>query len=255
MKRCALVLCILLGVAGSSPAAAAAGEPVEGTWHYSGGVVLVESAGPGSFRGVVVRTTRFGTCAHPAGERMWTVSGTGTAYSGTHQWFSQADCAPQPGGLASWTVREDGERYVLRFCTAPPDAGAPDPAKAETVCSDLERAKPSSRPQPRACVGSACLSAPDELLRLGCLPRRPFSYRFPFALRGRDRRRLTVLQARFALDWKTNGVDRRAPFVARVDGRRITPGPHLLRADVRLRVRGTRRSVHRRMNYRFLGCS
>jgi hypothetical protein len=206
------------------PAVARAAQPIEGRWHYSGGIVLVEPTASGSYRGVVVRSTRFAKCLHPAGERMWTIAAGGDAHGGTHQWFADPDCTPRPGGLATWTVREEGDRFVLRFCTAPPGAGAPDADNPARVCSDLERAKSVVRTAPRACSGSACLGAPQELTRLGCLPRKPFTYRFPFSLSRKDRRRLRVVVARFALDWKPNGVDRRSPFVARVDGSRITRG-------------------------------
>jgi hypothetical protein len=265
---------LVLGLAGLLLAAAPAraAEPIEGAWLFEGGQVLVEpGAGPGTFMGTVVRPTRFIDCAHPRGERMWTLSGAGEAYTGTHRWFTSADCSAQAPGEATWRVRESGDRYLLVLCTAPPGAGSPTSSNPRTQCSTLERAKPAdpdpdapgdtasergeeprSSP-PVACSGPACLVAPGPRGAGGCVPRGRFSHRFALRLR-RGARGLRVRLVRFTLDWKPNGVDRRSPWVARVDGRRLAPGPHLLLADVRLARRTTRRTVVRRVSYRFTSC-
>nr|MDP8943395.1 hypothetical protein [Actinomycetota bacterium] len=111
---------LVVAAALALPASAAALEPIEGTWAYQGGRVLVEPTGPGTFKGTVTRPTRFLACDHPLGERMWSLSGGGATYTGTHQWFTEPECAPAPGGAARWTVRETAEALLLDFCTAPP---------------------------------------------------------------------------------------------------------------------------------------
>jgi hypothetical protein len=70
-----------------------------------------------------------------------------------------------------------------------------------------------------------------------------------------QRGRLRVRAARFTLDWKPNGVDRRSPWVARVDARRLAPGAHRLLADVRLRSRRTKRTTVRRLSFSFRTCA
>lgn len=259
-------------------AAVAAAAPIEGPWLYEGGEVVV-SAGdtPGSFVGTVRRPTKFIDCAHPRGERMWEVSGSGDSYQGTHRWFTQPDCSQQDDGAATWRIRESGDRLLLVFCTAPPAAGSASPNNPATRCSTLERPRPgvvdpddpaapvsappsapgdSQRPSPPvACAGAACLAGPPAVRRDGCVARGSFTHRFAFTIKRRERRRLRVRAVRFTLDWKPNGVDRRSPWVAKVDGSKLRAGSHLLIADVRLAVRGSRRTVVKRLSYRFQGCA
>lgn len=277
MTRLAAVLLNLLAVL-VLPSAAAGQAPIEGPWLYEGGEVMV-SAGdtPGSFVGTVRRPTKFIECAHPRGERMWEVSGSGDSYQGTHRWFTRPDCSQQDDGAATWRIRESGDRFLLVFCTAPPAGGSPSPTNPLTRCSTLERPKPgavdpddpdapvsapapapggATRPSPPvACAGAACLAGPPEVRRDGCVPPGSFTHRFAFRVKRSQRRRLRVRTVRFTLDWKPNGVDRRSPWVAKVDGAKLRAGSHLLIADVRLAVRGSRRTVVKRLSYRFQVCA
>ena len=237
------------------PAAAGAVEPIEGTWAYQGGRVLVEPSGPGAFKGTVTAATRFLSCDHPVGERMWSISGRGSAYSGTHQWFEEPGCAPAPGGSATWTVRDAGDVFLLDFCTAPPGEGAPTPENPATRCSTLQRARPPAPTPQQVCVADACLIAPGEAQAIGCIPRTDFTHRFVLRLRRSVRRRLRVRVVRFTLDGARNGSDRRAPFVARVRGSALAPGRHVLGARVRIVRRGSRRTVRRvLLRYTFRAC-
>jgi hypothetical protein len=199
---------------------------------------------------------------------MWRISATGNAYAGGHAWFTSADCSERGEGSATWRVREVDDRFLLVFCTAAPGAGEASDANPATRCSTLERAKPGSFPDegtpglpadrptpPQVCSGPACLVlSPRPRGEGGCLPRGRFTHRFTLRLR-KASRRLRVRAVRFTLDWKPNGSDRRSPFVARVDGRRLAAGNHLLLADVRLRAPGSKRTATRRLSYRFRSCA
>lgn len=144
-----MLLAVLAALA-SAPAASGA-EPIEGSWFFDGGEVLVEPRGAGAFVGTVVRPTRLATCVHPPGERMWAMSGSGSRYSGTHQWFRDAGCVPNPGGQTTWDVGpRQGGGQALRMCTRNPDVGGPplldaagQPLDRDTHCLVLERARPA----------------------------------------------------------------------------------------------------------------
>jgi hypothetical protein len=134
--------------AGAGPAQGA--QAIEGSWLFESGQVLVEATGAGTFKGTVVKPTRFIACTHPAGEDMWQINGSGAAYTGTHLWY-HIDCSADPGGLSTWTItNSDPANFTLRFCTVTPGGGPPTfdatgtPTGA-TRCSDLKRVLP---PQP-----------------------------------------------------------------------------------------------------------
>jgi hypothetical protein len=136
--------------------AAHAAEPIEGSWLFENGQVLVEATGPGAFKGTVVKPTLFTACTHPAGEVMWQIHGAGTSYTGTHVWY-HSDCSQDPGGLSTWTITgTDPARFTVRFCTVTPGGGPPtfDPAGNPTQitrCHDLTRLLP---PQPKPTFSS-----------------------------------------------------------------------------------------------------
>jgi hypothetical protein len=136
-------------VALAAPAQAAA--QIEGSWLFESGQVLVEATGPGTFKGTVVKPTRFTACTHPVGQVMWQISGAGASYTGTHIWYT-SECAENPGGQSTWQIiSTDPANYALRFCTVEPGRGPPifDPATGAPIgatrCHDLKRILP---PQP-----------------------------------------------------------------------------------------------------------
>jgi hypothetical protein len=131
----------------SAPAAAAA-EPIEGTWSFQSGEVLVKANGPGTFAGTVVKDTQFNRCPHKAGEQMWTISGSGTEYTGGHNWFNQTNCTfMTPQGQSTWRITAaDATRYELEFCTAQPGSGPAGPENATTRCHVLRRLRPPEPP-------------------------------------------------------------------------------------------------------------
>ena len=152
-------------------------------------------------------------------------------------------------------MHETDDALILDFYTAPPGGGEPTADNPATRCSTLERAKPPGRPPEQVCVVGACLIGPGEAREVGCVRRGDFTHRFRVRLRTSARRRLRVRLVRFRLDRRRNGSDRRSPFMARVRGTRLAPGPHVLAAEVRLARRGSRRVVRRTLlRYRFDAC-
>jgi hypothetical protein len=140
----------VLGV-GAGAGAVYAAQPIEGSWLFQNGEVLVEPIGAGTFKGTVVKPTRFIACTHPAGQVMWSINGSAMSYTGTHVWY-HSDCSVDPGGLSTWTITStDPANFTLRFCTVRPGGGPPsfDPAgnpTGATSCHDLKRILP---PQPK----------------------------------------------------------------------------------------------------------
>jgi hypothetical protein len=134
-----------VAVALAAPAQAA--DQIEGSWLFENGEVLVQATGPGTFKGTVVKPTRFTACTHPVGQAMWQINGAGASYAGAHVWYSSA-CDEQPGGQSTWQITStDPANYTLRFCTVAPGGGPPtfdppgDPA-GDTRCHDLKRILP-----------------------------------------------------------------------------------------------------------------
>jgi hypothetical protein len=174
----AAALALLASLAAAAGPAGAA-ETIEGTWNYGSGQVLVEPDGAGAFKGTVISAVTFpapdgvAPCTHPVGQRIWSLTGTGTHFTGTHVWFAPGGCDPSPGGQATWDITStDPAAFTLRFCTAPPGSGpvaldatgAPIPP---TACDELTRAKP---PAPAPTVGQLAQLPPAHR----CLSRRHF---------------------------------------------------------------------------------
>src|SRR4051812_13736770 len=67
-------------------------EPIEGTWNFQGGQVLVEPPGSGAFKGTATAPTKFPDCPHPKGEQIWSIAGSGHDYTGAHLWYA-SDCS------------------------------------------------------------------------------------------------------------------------------------------------------------------
>lgn len=241
-----------------APGAALAADPIEGTWFFAGGRVIVEPSGPGTFIGTVKEATRFDACTHPVGQRMWHIERQpdGT-YSGTHIRY-RSTCAEVPNSPAIWRLREEGGRRLLDFCSNDPSEGPPTGFDAS--CPQLEQAAPPpDRDESCARGGGVCVDGPADLRTIGCLRRGSFRHRFRVALKKRSRdglvnRRSRVRLVRFTLDGRRNGVDRRRPFVTIVNGATLSPGAHVLRATVHLRVPRSQRRFVRRLVFRFNGC-
>lgn len=93
-------------------------EPIVGTWEFEGGAVYVAPSG-GGFTGTVVKPTKFSTCVHPKGQKMWEMTGADGSYEGTHVGFFTSDCSEYPGWPSTWDV--DEEEGELLWCWESPD--------------------------------------------------------------------------------------------------------------------------------------
>jgi hypothetical protein len=176
-----LVLVALLLVA---PAEAGAASSIEGVWSFNGGKVAVEAQPGGTYIGTVVEPTKFSTCFHRTGERMWTDihQEPDGSYWGLHQWlYNDPECTPNPTlGKTAWRVIEEGTSRFLRVCFSEPGSEsqptiAPDGTTAGDTfgCSDsalvselpvVEQAT-AGRYIPLPANG-VCLARPKLLLRL-----------------------------------------------------------------------------------------
>lgn len=217
---------------------AQAAEPIEGSWLFESGEVLVEATGPGALKGSVVKPTRFTACAHPAGQVMWQIRGTGAPYTGTHTWY-HIDCSEDPGGLSTWTITStDPANFTLRFCTSTPGAGPPtfdasgNPTR-RTRCHDLKRVLP---PQPTPTFSSV-VSLPKATGT--CRSRRTFRIRL------REPKADPLLRATVQLNDRRVKVLVGQRLTAPVDLRRLPMGRYMVKiaattASGRL-IKGNRR--------------
>jgi hypothetical protein len=127
----AIAATILLLTLGAATAAATAN--IEGVWSFNGGEIAVQSEGNGKFEGIVVQPTKFATCTHPTGQRIWkelTAQADGS-YWGFHQWYKSDEnaesCVENPVlGPTAWRVVEEaGGSHYLRVCLSAPGKGQP----------------------------------------------------------------------------------------------------------------------------------
>jgi hypothetical protein len=93
-----------------------------------------------------------------------------------------------------------------------------------------------------------------------CLPSGPFNYRFKVPLKKlaggkKVNRRSRVTTVKFKIDGKADGSDRKRPFVASINVSKLADGAHVLSADIRLRVPGTKKTFRRSQRFAFSTCS
>jgi hypothetical protein len=217
---------------------AQAAEPIEGSWLFENGEVLVEATGAGALKGTVVKPTRFTACTHPAGEVMWQIRGTGASYTGTHTWY-HIDCSEDPGGLSTWAITStDPANFRLRFCTSTPGAGPPtfdasgNPT-SRTRCHDLRRILP---PQPTPTFSSV-VSLPKTTGK--CRSRRTFRIRL------REPKADPLVRATVHLNGRRVKVLVGARLTAPVDLRRLPKGRYTVKIAARTAsgrlIKGNRR--------------
>jgi mRNA-degrading endonuclease toxin of MazEF toxin-antitoxin module len=123
-----------------APAAHAA-APIEGTWAFQGGRVLVESTDSDGFRGTVTRATTAGPCSHRVSQPIWEVNAT--EQTGIYRGgaiYLDGSCKTLPGrGFARWTITGD---RGLELCSV-----APDDVSSAPTCVDLQRVRaPAAAP-------------------------------------------------------------------------------------------------------------
>lgn len=160
----ALAAGMLAGAMGSIPVASAAVDaPIVGTWTGQFGSVVVQSTGPTSYTGTTTTSANFGgPCTHPPGQPMWSMSGAGASYSGTHVGFWLNDCSANPVS-ATFTITEASPGTL----TLTVDNGF-SPRPTYTRPGTLTAPTPS--PSPTAGTGSrvvpkVSLKAPRGLIR------------------------------------------------------------------------------------------
>jgi len=93
-----------------------------------------------------------------------------------------------------------------------------------------------------------------------CLPSGPFNYRFKVPLKKlvggqKVNRRSRVTTVKFKIDGKADGSDRKRPFIASINASKLADGAHVLSADIRLRVPGTKKTFRRKQRFAFSTCS
>jgi hypothetical protein len=227
----------LLATLALAPAAQAA-EPIEGTWHFNGGEVLVKATGPGTFEGTVIKRTQFANCPHLPGERMWQITGSGTEYRGTHNYLRNADCSIEPGGQATWRIiSTDAAAFRLEFCSANPGRGAPTPDNPATACSTLTRARP---PEPKVTPTVRREAFRELPSTKRCKSRRAFR------IRVRQLRDVLYREVKVTVRGRSVRVRRvSGRHVATIDLRRLPAGRFTVKIAVTTaegqRLRGTRR--------------
>jgi hypothetical protein len=104
--------------------------PIEGSWFFSGGEILVERTGPSTYKGTTIAETHFSDCPHKPGEVTWQIQGDpkGFAYTGTHSGFVDGvengveyRCR-QRTHQATWEVMNSATVeqpvYKVKFCDA-----------------------------------------------------------------------------------------------------------------------------------------
>jgi hypothetical protein len=229
-----------VAVALAAPAQAA--DQIEGSWLFESGQVLVEATGPGTFKGTVVKPTRFTACTHPIGQVMWQMNGAGASYTGTHIWYT-SDCGENPGGQSVWQITStDPANYTLRFCTVTPGGGAPtfdppgDPTgtpTGDTRCHDLKRILP---PQPAPTFKSV-VSLPKASRK--CRSRRNFRIRL------REPKADPLVRAAVTVNGKRVRVVQGTRLTAPVDLRNLPKGRYTVKIVAKTAsgrvVQGTRR--------------
>jgi hypothetical protein len=110
---------------------ASASVSIEGVWSFNSGQIAIKPEGAGGkFEGVVVSATKFGTCVHPVGQRIWTgiTPRPDGSYWGFHQWYFETSACVENTqlGLTAWRVEEpSGGARQLRVCLSEPGKAQP----------------------------------------------------------------------------------------------------------------------------------
>ncbi len=153
----------LLAGAVSAPAQGATSDPIVGTWSSpSIGSVTVTSTGSSTYVGTTATSNNWGqNCTHAAGEQIWTMTGNGTSYAGTHVGFWLNDCSDNPQS-ARWLITELTPGTLTLYVSFGQTNGT------FTRPGTLTAAAPSATPTPTATPASVPrvrISAPEGLIR------------------------------------------------------------------------------------------
>jgi hypothetical protein len=123
---------LLLAVLAFSGSAGAATNEIENVWSFEHGSVAIQAQSNGTYTGIVLTETEFGSCPHEAGEEMWTgmKEQSDGSFWGFHKWFvdTSGACTPDPNGLGptAWRVLHaaSGAPY-LKVCFSHPGTSQP----------------------------------------------------------------------------------------------------------------------------------
>jgi len=127
----AIAATVLLLTVGAATAAATSN--IEGVWSFNGGQIAIQPEGSGKFEGIVVQPTKFATCTHPDGQKIWKEINPQPdgSFWGFHQWYKSDEetgtCVENPVlGPTAWRVFEEpnGSR-TLRVCLSDPGSKQP----------------------------------------------------------------------------------------------------------------------------------
>lgn len=264
------VLPLVLGLLALMPPtlAAAAAQPIEGTWDLAGGKVTVAPDSAGGLVGTVSEQVSFSGCPHRVGEVIWRIRGSAGEYEGTHQWIDSAgtECLAGRPGAATWSVRDDGASFRLHFCTNAPGKDAPTGGAAD-YCADLTRAKPPA-PGPDFATSSGTPASGQVVLAsraaVPCTARRGtkvFSVTTARLLKRRAGSRRVTYKPRIVslvkrLDAKRFGRRQaKAPFRIVVKLAGLRAGSHVLRVTAKVRLHAGAEPVTRRVALRFVLCA
>ncbi len=179
----AALLALALTLLAAAPAAAQ--EPIEAVWEFSGGRVAVERQADGTFVGSIIRPTQLSECTHQNGEKMWTEirAQPDGQYFGRHQYFRTADCSFIERGMIALRVLQNaqGQRF-LRVCFDDPERApneqpsiAPDGSNTATddECRDSTLVAPLTKETPK--IAEIVAGLPPQTR--GCASRRRFPIR------------------------------------------------------------------------------
>lgn len=113
-------------------------DPLEGTWRFNGGTIVVVTRVNGSFRATVRAETTFLHCPHREGEQIWRIWGRDGSYSGLHLGFgARPGCALRYWLPASW--RLEGDVLELRVARRTDLRPGPCGLRFSTECYTLRR--------------------------------------------------------------------------------------------------------------------
>jgi hypothetical protein len=164
--------------------------------------------------------------------------------------------------VQNYTIADADQGKALVCVVTATNAGGSAQASSNQLVVEL--ANPPAVPPTKCGSGnvggnSVCLQGPSDLQQFGCLRIGNFKHRFPIALKKKTKgvpvnrlSRVTVVI--FTLDGKPNGKDSKRPFFAVVNGLKLTPGTHTLKADVRLQVPKTKKKFRKRFSFTFKTC-
>ncbi len=135
---------VLAALAFDGGAAAAEPNTIEGVWSFNGGAVAISPLADGTFQGIVETETKFGECAHPAGQVMWTgiKQQSDGSFWGYHQWYDKNnasnECTMDPNlGPTAWRVLSNSAgAHYLEVCFSHPGTSQPKIAADGTATED-----------------------------------------------------------------------------------------------------------------------